>query len=77
MLLILGIRASQVLLATLVYVCDRCGQDAAHEVVKRTRKFTVFFVPLFPVGTKYVDTCTFCGRTVEVPRERALAAAGQ
>ena len=77
MLLILGIRASRVLLTTLVYVCDRCGQNAAHEVVKQVRKFTVFFVPLFPVSTKYLDTCTACGRTIEVPRQQAMAAAGQ
>jgi hypothetical protein len=75
-MLILGIRVSRVLMATLAYVCDRCGQNAAHQVVKQVRKFTVFFVPLFPVSTRYLDTCAACGRTVEVPRQRALAAAG-
>ena len=76
-MLILGIRVSRVLLATLVYICDRCGQNAPHQLVKRVRKFTLFFVPLFPMSTKYLDTCSACGRTVEVPRQQALAAAGQ
>jgi DNA-directed RNA polymerase subunit RPC12/RpoP len=76
-MLILGFQVSRVLMATLVYVCDRCGHNAAHQVVKQVRKFTLFFVPLFPVNTRYLDTCTTCGRTAELPRQRALAAAGQ
>jgi zinc-ribbon family len=76
-MLILGLRVSSVLLATLVYVCDRCGQNAAHQLVQRVRKFTLFFVPLFPVSTKCLDTCSACGRTVEVSRRLALATAGQ
>jgi hypothetical protein len=66
---------SSVLLATLIYVCDRCGQNAEHHVVKRTRTFTLFFVPLFSVSTKYLDTCAACGRVVDVPEQQALEAA--
>jgi hypothetical protein len=44
-------------------------------VLKRTRTFTLFFVPLFPVSTKYLDTCAACGRVVDVPEQQALAAA--
>ena len=74
-MLILGFRVSSVLLATLIYECDRCGQNAEHHVLKRTRTFTLFFVPLFPVSTKYLDTCAACGRVVDVPEQPALAAA--
>lgn len=74
-MLIWGIRVTAALVATLVYVCDRCGQHAAHQLVRRVRKFTLFFVPLFPVGTKYLDTCVACGRTIEVARADAEAAA--
>ncbi|HST64334.1 MAG TPA: zinc-ribbon domain-containing protein [Mycobacteriales bacterium] len=73
-MLIFGFRVTSALLTTLTYVCDRCGQPAAHHVVKRSRKFTLFFIPLFPVSTKYVDTCTYCGRTLEVPKGQAEAA---
>jgi len=76
-MLILGFGVSDVLLGTLVYVCDRCGQNAAHEVVKRVRKFTLFFVPLFPVSTRHLNTCMACGRTVELSQQQALAATGQ
>ena len=37
------------------------------------------FIPLIPVGTRYLDVCTVCGRTLDVPREMAeqAAATGQ
>lgn len=74
-MLIWGFRVSTALLATLVYVCDRCGRHAAHQLAKRVRKFTLFFIPLFPVGTKYLDTCVACGRTIEVAKQDAEQAA--
>ena len=76
-MLIFGLGVSQKLLATLVYVCETCGNSAAHHLVKRVRKFSLFFVPLFPVGTRYSDTCTACGRVIDVGREHAEAAAQQ
>jgi hypothetical protein len=44
-------------------------------LVRRVRKFSLFFIPLFPVGTKYMDTCVACGRTMEVPKVDAEDAA--
>ena len=73
-MIIWGFRVTSALLATLNYICDRCGQPAAHQLVKRVRKFTLFFIPLFPVSTKYSDTCTYCGRTLDVPKEQAEGA---
>jgi hypothetical protein len=74
-MLILGFRVSSVLLATLICVCDGCGQNAERRLVKRARTFTLFFVPLVPVSTKYLDSCAACGRVVDVPEQQALAAA--
>ena len=36
-----------------------------------------FFIPLFSVGTKYLDSCTACGRVIEVSKEQAETAARQ
>jgi hypothetical protein len=46
-------------------------------VTKRVRRFTLFFLPLFPVSTRYVDQCSFCGRVLRIPRERAESAMRQ
>ena len=73
-----GFRATSVVLTTAVYVCDRCGTNAAHRrLTKRVRRFTLFFVPLFSVSPTYVDNCTACGRDVEVANAQAKAAVAQ
>ena len=77
MLLIFGFRVYTDLLATVAYVCENCGQHAAHHLTRRTRKVTLFFLPLFPVSRKYVDQCSFCGRVLRIPRERAESATRQ
>ena len=76
-MLIIGFGVREVLLSTLVFVCETCGNQAAHQLTKRTRRFSLFFIPLFSVGTKYLDSCTACGRVIEVSREQAETAAGQ
>ena len=76
-MLIFGLSAKQVLLATLVYLCETCGNNAAYHLVKRVRKFSLFFIPLFPFGTRYIDTCTACGRDINVAPDQAEAAARQ
>lgn len=75
MLLLIGFKVSRVLLASVQYVCEVCGVNAAHDVVKRVRRLTVFFVPVLPVGTKYFDTCSYCGRDMPLTRAQAESAA--
>ncbi|QGV78574.1 zinc-ribbon domain-containing protein [Streptomyces ficellus] len=60
-------------LAVLTLVCGRCGNSAAHALRRRTTKFTLFFVPLFPVSRSYLTQCTFCGAEERISRERADA----
>ena len=77
MVFIFGFRIYSQLLATVAYVCENCGQHAAHSVTKRVRRFTLFFLPLLPVSTRYEDQCSFCGRVLRIPRERAESAMRQ
>ncbi len=76
-MLILGIGVREAILATLFFVCETCGNQGAHEIIKRTRKLSVFFIPLLTVGTKHLDVCTVCGRVLEIDREQAENAARQ
>ena len=75
MFLIFGLTASETDLATPVFACRRCGNRAAHRLVKQSRRLSLFFIPLVPVGSRYYDTCTACGYVMEVPRDQAEAAA--
>jgi hypothetical protein len=78
MLIIFGFRRYVLTLAHVTGVCSQCHNPAAHRIIKSTRKFTLFFIPLFPVSTKYYSSCTFCGLTTQLDdasRDAALAAA--
>lgn len=70
-MIIFGVRAFAQLIATLNVVCGRCGNPAAQRVVKRTRWFTLFFIPIFPIGVTRVMTCTYCGQASRLSKEQA------
>jgi hypothetical protein len=73
--LIFGLSSRDFLVATLVFLCERCQNQGSHQLLRRVRRISLFFIPLIPVGTRYLDVCTVCGRTIEVPREMAEQAA--
>ncbi|GLF94642.1 zinc-ribbon domain-containing protein [Streptomyces yaizuensis] len=58
-------------LAILTLVCGACGNPSAHTLRKRVTKFTLFFVPLFAVSTKYGTQCTFCAAETKLTAEQA------
>ncbi len=66
MLLIWGFRSYVSQLGVLTFLCGRCQNPAAHSIRKVVRKFTLFFIPLFPISTKHYSTCTFCGLSTKV-----------
>ncbi|MFI5802222.1 zinc-ribbon domain-containing protein [Streptomyces sp. NPDC051561] len=70
-MIIFGTKGYVYQLAMLMLLCGQCGNPAAHSLRKRVTKFTLFFVPLFPVSTKYVTQCTFCGAERRVEQEEA------
>jgi hypothetical protein len=69
--IIFGTKGYLYQLAILTLVCGQCGNPAAHTLRKRLTKFTLFFVPLFPISTKYLTQCTFCGAEQKVTKEQA------
>jgi hypothetical protein len=73
--LIFGLSSRDSLMTTLLFLCERCHQHGAHQLVRRVRRLSLFFIPVLPLGTRYVDVCTVCGRTIDVPREMAERAA--
>ncbi len=70
-MIIFGTKGYLYQLAILTLVCGQCGNPAAHTLRKRVTKFTLFFVPLFPISTKYLTQCTFCGADQKVTEEQA------
>jgi hypothetical protein len=70
-MIIFGTKGYLYQLAILTLLCGRCGNPAAHTLRKRVTKFTLFFVPLFPISVKYATQCTFCGAESRVGKEEA------
>ncbi|MCF1598788.1 zinc-ribbon domain-containing protein [Streptomyces muensis] len=70
-MIIFGTKGYLYQLAILTLVCGQCGNPSAHTLRKRVTKFTLFFVPLFPISTKYATQCTFCGAEQKVTGEQA------
>jgi hypothetical protein len=70
-MIIFGTKGYLYQLAILTLVCGHCGNPSAHTLRKRVTKFTLFFVPLFPISTKYATQCTFCGAEQKVTKEQA------
>src|ERR1035437_7917174 len=71
MITLFGLRRKSSRLATLFVMCGYCHTPAAHALIRTRRYFTLFFVPLIPLGTKYFTTCTMCGHATLVTREAA------
>ncbi len=72
MFLLFGLRTRDHLISTQAGTCEFCGVTAMQALVKRATKFTLFFVPLFPVrpSRHYLD-CGNCG--ARRPVDRAVA----
>jgi hypothetical protein len=70
-MIIFGTRRQLIQLAMVTLVCGRCGNTAAHAVMRRVLKFTLFFIPLFPISSKYLTQCTACGVQLQLTKEQA------
>ncbi len=72
MFLIFGIKRIRRRLATVLAMCGRCSTPAAQVVVRVGTWFSLFFIPLIPLRSKYVSTCTLCGESVKIDKDQAL-----
>ena len=70
-MVIFGFRTKVFVLAMMTLLCPRCGNPAAHPLHRSVTKFTLFFVPLFPVKSRYTTQCTFCGFTNHLSKDQA------
>jgi hypothetical protein len=73
--LIFGFRSKDKIVGSRVGRCEVCGATASQTLVRRTTKFSLFFVPLFPVRpARYFVACTNCGRLRNAARDELVAA---
>jgi hypothetical protein len=70
-MIIYGWRRRVLDLATATYLCGQCQNPTAHALRRTVTKFTLFFIPLFPISSKYFTVCTFCGATNKLTKDEA------
>ncbi|MFC0508215.1 zinc-ribbon domain-containing protein [Micromonospora costi] len=71
MFLIFGLRTRVDRTGVAHLVCRNCGNRAAQVISRRSTRFTLFFIPLIPVRTRYVQQCTYCGAQYQITRAEA------
>ncbi|GIE75263.1 hypothetical protein Aph02nite_12130 [Actinoplanes philippinensis] len=61
MFLLFGLRSKDHPMGARVMTCEVCGWKAPQHLLRRTTRFTLFFIPLFPVkpAAHYV-VCGHC-----------------
>ncbi len=71
MFVLFGTRSMVRTLAMVKLMCASSNEPAAHHLSKITRWFTLFFIPVFPIGRRYVLTCAACGQSSKLAKEQA------
>ncbi|SFN60209.1 zinc-ribbon domain-containing protein [Mycetocola miduiensis] len=71
MLLIFGTTVRDRVLVVVRFICEYCRTDASQDVIESATKFSVFFLPLFTVGRRYVNVCRNCGGATPLTKEQA------
>ncbi|WAL65226.1 zinc-ribbon domain-containing protein [Amycolatopsis cynarae] len=71
-MIIYGYRRKVHDLTTATYLCTQCNNPTAHALRRAVTKFTLFFIPLFPIASRYFTVCTFCGATNKLTKAQAM-----
>lgn len=71
MILLFGTKGRETLLSMVTFACHYCGLTAPQRVFKRATWFTLFFIPLFPVSTRYFVECANCAGTTALTQDQA------
>jgi hypothetical protein len=69
--ILFGLRTTEHQLGVSHRACPNCRQHAAQVVSRRVSRFTLFFIPLFPVKTSYGMRCTYCAASYQLTGDQA------
>lgn len=64
-------------LGTMMGWCQRCRNNCPQHIVRRGSKFSLFFIPLFPVSSHYGIECEICRATRRLDKDEAERLAEQ
>ena len=76
-MIIYGYRRRNKVLGQVPYVCPQCKRNGYHAVVRTSRHFTLFWIPLIPMGSTTTARCNLCGYQEKVNNKQADAMLAQ
>lgn len=73
MFIIFGTKSTKKILGVQKRVrCGRCNNIAPWQVLKITNWFSLFFLPIIPISTKYFEICPICHGANQITYEEAI-----
>lgn len=60
-MILLGVTDRAKLLGQMLYACNRCGRETTFSVSAIRAWFTLYFIPLIPLGKRHEIRCNLCG----------------
>lgn len=54
---------------TLKKVCPHCNNEVTYKGLEYGSKFTLFFIPLFPINKKRMVVCPICSHGYDVTKQ--------
>jgi hypothetical protein len=78
MIILFGNRSFKKVLAhTGPFTCAGCGVAAYFQVLRVSKWFTLFFIPIFPYSVRYYHLCPTCGSSHNIKKSDAMEMVAQ
>ncbi len=69
MFFLFGVRTKSQALGQFERPCVKCARPTMHAAIEAKRRFTLFFIPVIPLGTNYATRCGVCGLALKSTAE--------
>lgn len=70
-MIVTGQRKRTTPMGQLVIRCPKCRKQGYHEIARVQRHFTLFWIPLFPLGKVTTAVCNNCGYKSYLSNQKA------
>src|SRR2546425_4821097 len=72
-MIVFGSQRNNTVMGQIQYPCSRCRRQAYHTLVRSRRWFTLFFIPVIPIGKTTISHCNLCGYQTLIDNAQADA----
>ena len=77
MFFLFGVRRKAKVLGQVERPCSKCSRNTMQSAIESQRWFTLFFIPVIPLGSSCAIRCNLCGLTLKGSPELKTQLASQ